>query len=232
VALYAGTNNRAYFKAHGVPEKKLVFAPHAVDNERFCDDGSRNYEARAMQWRKDLSLKETDHVVLFAGKLEEKKDPALLIDAFDQLQSSNIHLIIAGNGPLEQALKNEASGNPNIQFVGFQNQSMMPVLYRLANCIILPSKGPGETWGLAVNEAMACGRPVIASNKCGSAIDLIHQGSNGYIFNAGDATDLYDKIKMFVTERNKENNMGASAFKSIQHWSIEEICKPVEKIIG
>ncbi len=62
----------------------------------------------------------------------------------------------------------------------------MPILYRLGNVFCLPSKGPGETWGLAVNEAMASSRPVIVSNKVGCAADLVSEGANGYLFNYND----------------------------------------------
>jgi len=51
----------------------------------------------------------------------------------------------------------------------------MPIVYRLGDVFCLPSQGPGETWGLAINEAMASGRPVIASNKCGGSIDLLEE---------------------------------------------------------
>ena len=79
-ALYVGTNNKQYFKKYGVPESKLVFAPHAVDNERFADSNG-DYETKAGNWRKELSFTETDIVFLFAGKLEEKKDPLLPFEA-------------------------------------------------------------------------------------------------------------------------------------------------------
>jgi glycosyltransferase involved in cell wall biosynthesis len=55
----------------------------------------------------------------------------------------------------------------------------MPVAYRLADVFVLSSQGPSETWGLAINEAMACGRLVVASSKCGGATDLIDNGGNG-----------------------------------------------------
>jgi glycosyltransferase involved in cell wall biosynthesis len=73
-----------------------------------------------------------------------------------------------------------------VHFLPFQNQSLMPVVYRLGNVFVLPSQGPGETWGLALNEAMATGRAIIASSKVGGARDLILPGTNGWIFESGD----------------------------------------------
>ena len=229
-ALYAGSNNRDYFKFYKVPENKLVHAPHAVDNARFFDNNENNYEGKAARWREHLNIKPSDTVFLFAGKLEEKKDPLLLINAFKQLQSADLHLVMAGNGPMEETLKKNAIGN--IHFIEFQNQSMMPVLYRLADCVVLPSKGPGETWGLVINESMACARPIIASDKCGCAIDLISAGLNGYVFNSRNEDDLKKKMMLFAVEKNKGNNMRDAALASILPWSLGEICNQIEKIAG
>lgn len=90
-----------------------------------------------------------------------------------------------------------------ITLLPFQNQSIMPIVYRLGDVFVLPSKGPGETWGLAINEAMASCRPVIASDKCGGAIDLIINEHNGLIFKAGDEKDLLFKIEFMVNANNR-----------------------------
>ena len=84
---------------------------------------------------------------------------------------------------------------------------------------MLPSKGPGETWGLAINEAMACGRPVIASDKCGAAADMIKNNENGFVFMAGDENDLYSCMEKMVNADLA--SMGASAQETVQHFSYE-----------
>ena len=87
-------------------------------------------------------------------------------------------------------------------FLGFQNQNIMPAVYRLADIFVLPSQGPGETWGLAINEALGCGVPVIASNKCGGAIDLL-ESSNGLIINtSSDFDQLTQWVKDFKSDEN------------------------------
>jgi len=75
-ALYVGTNNKHYFQVHGLKEEQLHFAPHAVDNQRFADpDPAYCEEAKALRQR--LGIRDEDLLVLFAGKLEPKKDPFL-----------------------------------------------------------------------------------------------------------------------------------------------------------
>jgi glycosyltransferase involved in cell wall biosynthesis len=96
--------------------------------------------------------------------------------------------------------------------------------------VVLPSKGPNETWGLAVNEAMACSRPVIVSNKCGCAIDLIQDGKTGYVFESGNLPGLINKMTAFVQTKNDGIKMGSDAATAIQPWNFFEICKKVEQL--
>lgn len=93
----------------------------------------------------------------------------------------------------------------------------MPLVYRLGDVFVLPSKGPGETWGLAINEAMACGSPVIASDKCGAAEDMIKDNVNGFVFMAGDENDLFNCMEKMVNADLA--SMGARAQETVQHFS-------------
>ena len=126
---------------------------------------------------------------MFIGKLEPKKAPDVLLDAFVRLPDGLAHLVYCGTGPLEDDLRRRAGPRSDVHFVGFQNQSRMPVAYRLGDVVVLPSRGPGETWGLAVNEAMASGRAVIVSDRVGCAPDLVDDRT-GRVVPADDADAL------------------------------------------
>jgi glycosyltransferase involved in cell wall biosynthesis len=184
VAIAVGSNNRDYFRWCGIPSRRIAFAPHSVDTMRFAADAA-DQESRAQEWRARLGIHPGAVVFLFAGKLQSKKSPDLLLDAFRSLKPGS-HLIFVGNGEVEGELKARVTGSDNVHFLPFQNQSLMPIVYRLGNVFVLPSRGPGETWGLALNEAMATGRAIIASSKVGGARDLIQVGTNGWIFESGD----------------------------------------------
>lgn len=257
-AFYVGTRNKEYFLAHGLKEKQLIFAPHAIDNERFYDkDGS--YKQKALEWRRSLRIDDDDFVFLFAGKLEPKKNPMLLLNAFLELNNPKAHLIFVGNGILENVLKTISghselvsesnyhtevkleklkqvhpynnNNNSTIHFLDFQNQSVMPTVYRLGNVFVLPSQGPGETWGLAVNEAMACGLPVIVSDKVGCAVDLVENGKNGYIFKSEDINDLkkvmYDCMVEWMDNKKKFMEMGLKSFQKIKDYSMEVLAENI-----
>lgn len=229
-ALYVGTNNKLYYLRHGLKERQLIFAPHAVDNERFFDRDNI-YSKRSLEWRNSLGINNTDVVFLYAGKLEYKKNPGLLIRAFIQIQPPKIHLIILGNGPLEKRLKNKYEGINNLHFIDFQNQSQMTVVYRLGDVFVLPSKGPIETWGLSVNEAMASSRAIIVSTRCGCGIDLIKEGVNGYIFRRNNLKDLVNKMNLVIKNKSRLQEMGNKSLEIIKEWSFEKICSPIEQIV-
>lgn len=230
IALYVGTNNKQYFLRHGIREQHLVFAPHAVDNERFFDRHDV-YNENALRWRNKLGIKASDIVFLYAGKLEYKKSPELLINAFKKIQDQEAHLIIIGNGPLEKTIKRKYSSVKNLHFIDFQNQSQMPVAYRLGITLILPSKGPVETWGLSVNEAMACSRVIIVSNRCGCGIDLIKKGINGFIFKRNSLKDLVNTMNLVINNKSVLHEMGNKSLEIIKEWSFEKICQQVETVV-
>lgn len=229
-ALYPGACNRAYLQAHGLAEERLHWAPHAVDNKRFADPLGL-HEAEALAWRARLGAGDRDTVFLFAGKLEPKKDPGLLLSAFLALKAPRAHLAIAGSGVFEPALRAHAAGHPRVHFLGFQNQSRMPVVYRLGDVLVLPSRGPGETWGLAVNEAMASARPVLVSDKVGCAPDLVREGANGFVFPAEDPAALGDRLGRLLGDAAFRERMGAMSAKIIDEWSIDAAAASIEDAV-
>jgi len=221
-AFYVGQNNKNYFLAHNLKEKNLVFAPHAIDNERFSKN-EKEFETLAQKWREELNIPQNSKTILFAGKFENKKNPLFIIQAAKDLP--DFTFILTGDGELKKKLLSESL--PNLVFLPFQNQTQMPILYRLANIFVLPSKGPGETWGLAINEAMACKRAVLVSNKCGCAIDLVKNNENGFIFNFDDYSDFLTKLKILL--HNSDLKLfGNNSSKIIKNWSFQKICETIE----
>ncbi len=230
LVLYVGQANRDYYIKYGLKEDQLIFAPHAIDNARFSEP-DETFHGQALQMRMQLGIPGNDLVFLFAGKLEPKKDPEFLIQAFLEINQPGCHLVIAGNGILEPVLKSKYAKIKNLHFLEFQNQSQMPVVYRLGDVVVLPSKGPGETWGLAVNEAMACRKPVLVSDRCGCACDLVKNGANGFVFMSGDMQDLKLKLNQLVQLRTHLPIWGALSYQLIQSWNYENTCTAIENNI-
>ena len=225
-ALYVGSANRRYFKRYGLKDKQLVYTPHAIDNNRFASKHETALDLRGM-----FAIPPGDIIYLFAGKFEEKKDPLLLLDAFTRMNNKHTHLVFAGNGKLESDLKAKAAGHSRVHFMDFQNQSAMPALYQQADIFVLPSKGPGETWGLAVNEAMAAGLPVIVSQACGCAEDLVLEGENGFSFPPGNGKLLQERMTYMATKREELSRMGKRSREIIAGFTFEKIASSIEEVV-
>lgn len=228
IALYVGNANKAYYEFCGLKENQLVFAPHAVDNERFARI-TTTQKVFIEETRLKLGITENDTTIVFCGKFQVQKDPLLIINAFKKLDSPNLHLILVGNGQLEATLKEAATGFGNIHFLPFQNQSLMPAVYRLGEIFCLISKS--ETWGLSVNEAMACSRAVIVSDKCGCASNLVKDGVNGYVFESGNEGQLIKTIERLNSNKNLLPTMAKASFKIIQNWSYKNIFAAIELVL-
>lgn len=218
-AFYVGQANLRYFRWCGLQENQLVYAPHAVDNEFFMSNDEER-TAAALETRKELGISETAVVFLFVGKLETLKQPMQLARAFSQFVQSNheldSHLVLVGSGILEDELHRFSNAHDRIHPVGFQNQSQMPVWYRVGDVLCLVSTT--ETWGLAVNEAMACGCRAIVSDRVGCGEDLISPESGHTI--GHDNFSSWPELLKNATNRPCERTV-------VQHhiiaWSYEAI---------
>jgi glycosyltransferase involved in cell wall biosynthesis len=226
IALFTGKENKKYFIAHGLKESQLCFAPHAIDNSRFNFD--EIHYKKSKELRIELGISDEDFVFLFAGKFESKKAPLLLKAAFSKLNADRIHLVFVGNGSLENQLKNEH--NRSIHFLPFQNQHIMPAIYQMCDVFVLPSMGPGETWGLAVNEAMAAGKAILVSDKCGCAADLVFNGRNGYRFKSEDECELKSRMQLILVPK-KAKAMGLQSRCIIEQYSFKALCESIEAVV-
>ena len=224
LAFYVGEHNKNYFIENGLDSDQLVLASHAVDNDRFNNSPISNDELG--QFRSSLGFSENDFVVLFAGKLEPRKNPFYLKEIWENITSANVKLLFVGNGRLEHELKAVCKNDDRIQFLDFQNQTQMPKLYQSCNALILPSVS--ETWGLTINEAMASGIPVLASEKCGGAIDLI-QDDCGFIFPLNDPQLLANTIENWHDDEELYKNLKINAKQRIKEFSYEKIVEAVNQ---
>lgn len=229
-AFHVGSRSREYFKSVGFSDSELCFAPHSVDNDRFAS-ASRAARGRAAEWRSSLGIGDDDVVFLFAGKFIGKKDPLLLMDAFGETACDKAHLVMVGDGELRGEMETRRRGDARIHILPFMNQSEMPIAYALCDVFCLPSRGPGETWGLAVNEAMACGKAVIVSDRVGCATDLVTDGENGYLFASGDRSDLVGKMRR-MSDREAARRMGDVSRIRIASWNFTEIAVAFEQAVG
>lgn len=223
--LYVGVRNREYLTHYGVDESRLFFVPHAVDDRWF---GRQARQARAEgktdDLRRQMSLSEGDPVALFVGKLIEKKRPADFVDGLASLaeRGRGVQGVIVGSGALQGELERRARHlGVRVAFAGFRNQSEMPAYYALCDVLVLPSDAR-ETWGLVVNEAMACGLPAVVSDAVGSVPDLVDEGRSGLSFSCGDVDALGRSIsRMVETRQCRPAEVCLAVESKVKEYSLE-----------
>jgi glycosyltransferase involved in cell wall biosynthesis len=227
--LAVGKANADYFRNNGVPEARIRFVPHCVDNERFRA-AAPEATVRAAAWRRELGIDADATVLLFAGKFEDKKRPLDLLVAFlrilreEPAAAAGAVLLFVGNGVLEAELRRMAGDElgRRVFLAPFRNQSEMPTVYACADLLVLPWFGNGVTWGLAVNEAMNLARPCLVSSHVGCGPDLVIDGETGWTFEAGDADALRAALaRALATGPEARARMGRQAEARVAHYSYD-----------
>ena len=228
-AFYVGANNKSYFLRHGLRPSQLVFAPHAIDVERFSQPDDL-YKEQADQWKKRLGIPAGNLTVLFAGKMMKVKNPTFMIELARAAKGMPISFVMVGDGELRDQVKRLAADIPNMLFVDFQNQTIMPSVYRIGDVYIMPSFS--ETWGLGINEAMACGVPVMVSDQVGCAVDLVLENKTGMTFALDEIDKCSDFLQHLLEDPEHLAEMGSCASALIQFFSFSQIVDSIYRTMS
>lgn len=170
-------------------------------------------------------------VVLFVGRLAEKKGVSYAIEAMRQV--NNAILVIAGDGPLKSKLQRQAEtvqkeSGSTILFLGAKTHEELKGIYASADLFVMPSitakDGDKEGFGLVILEAFASGLPIVAS-RSGGITDIVKDGVNGYLAEEKDVSGLADRINIVLQDKNIYNKMQTEAKKTAQRYDYCEIAK-------
>jgi glycosyltransferase involved in cell wall biosynthesis len=233
-AVLAGsTGTVRYLENLGVPSDRIFLAGNVVDNDWWITQAQR---ADPVTTRAQLKIPLEVPVVLFCAKLQSWKRPQDVLRAFARADVPNSYLIFAGEGPLRKSLEEEAQVlgvAHRVRFIGFVNQSRLPDVYQAADILVLPSEH--EPFGVVVNEAMLCGRPVIVSDRVGAKYDLVREGETGFVYPCGDIEALARILREVLPDRERLRKMGEAARKRMETWSprenVEAFVQAVEKAV-
>jgi glycosyltransferase involved in cell wall biosynthesis len=230
-----GTLNSEYWQHYFGDRIPQFLVPYAVDNHYFSER-ARQARARRAELQAELNLDPTRPVILFAAKLQERKNCAHLIEAYARLASTGLtafpYLVIVGDGEERAALERQAAatGLDSIRFTGFRNQSELPRFFDLASVFVLPSRH--EPWGLIVNEVMNAARPVIVSDDVGCAPDLVQDGVNGFVYRTGDIEGLAAALSRVLASPVTAEALGAHAYQRIQQWGLEQDIQGIRRALA
>jgi len=220
-AFVAGASAAFYLTRLGFPSHKIWRGYDVVDNNYFVSKAQMTQET-AQQQRKTLGL--PSNYFLFVGRFASEKNLHHLLQAYhyycQQIEQPAWSLVMLGSGELEEDLKTTAMDLEldQVFWLGFKQIEELPIYYALASALILPSLS--EPWGLVVNEAMACGLPILISERCGSLYDLVFPGINGSIFNPLDPESIaYSMINLTQQSENTRYEMGKNSQNIIANYT-------------
>src|SRR5205823_2176603 len=167
--MISGAWNADYYRHYGGDPSRFFPLPWAVDNDRFAAASVMSNDDRAAM-RARYGIAGDTMLIAYSGKLIPRKDPLALLRAFERMRlRERAALLFIGDGELRGAI--EARAVPGVAVTGFVNQEAMPRLYAMSDVFVLPSSfDPRAT---VVNEAMACGLPIVITDRCGPAGDIV-----------------------------------------------------------
>jgi len=210
-----------YLQSLGVSEDRINIAPNAVGNELFAAQAER-VRAESTEFRTRFGL--PARFLLFVGRLVEAKGVFDLLEAYGKLGDdvrSQAGLVFAGDGAARAQLEEKAKSisRATICFPGFVHREDLAGFYALAEALILPTHS--DPWGLVVNEAMACGLPVVVTDVAGCSSDLVENGWNGYVVAMGNSVALKDAIDVILRKPELQQEMSLRSIQRIQNYSPE-----------
>jgi glycosyltransferase involved in cell wall biosynthesis len=229
--LYIGRANREAYLHFGAQEKKLFFCPYSVDVEAIAGRAAQRHVRQTVRER--WGIRPSERVVLFVGKLTERKHPEALMRLLEDDQvSDRMRLVFAGAGPLEASLRSqiEAHGSERTLFLGFINQQDLPDVYAAADIFVIPSER--EPWGLVLNEAMAAGLAPVASDEVGAVIDLVDHGRTGFVFPSRDWDSMARLVRDLVADDDLRRRVGEGAAARARAYSYDAAARGVTRALA
>jgi glycosyltransferase involved in cell wall biosynthesis len=216
-----GKSSFVYLRTLGASEQVIFTAPNAVDNTFFAMQ-AENTRAHATEFREKLKL--PSRFILFVGRLVPEKGIFDLLEAYAKLEGdlrSEVGLVFAGDGVSREELAQQAKriSPGTVCFPGFAQREDLAGLYALAECLVLPTHS--DPWGLVVNEAMACGLPIIVCSVAGCSADLVDDGWNGYVVPRRDSQKLSVAINCVLRRPEVRRLMSAHSLERIRSYSPE-----------
>lgn len=211
-----GSPQKEYLTKFGINSSLIWTAPNAVDVEYFATHSALT-ASDYVQLQQSLDIDVP--VVLFVGRLVQSKGLSTLLQALHKVQRDiRVNLLVVGSGPEEAWFRHLAHElSVSTHFVGFAQAHDLARYYGLADILCFPSLA--DPWGLVINEAQACGLPVIASTAAGATLDLVIPGWNGLVHAPGNVDELAARLVHLLQDSSLRMIMGEHARQMSQRYT-------------
>ncbi len=232
--LVTGTLARDSMISRGAPPERVHLFANTVDVDDF---GRRADElaGRRPDLRAELGAKQDDVVVLSVARLAPEKGLGTLLAGVAAAGDAKLLLVIAGEGP-ERAWLEDAAAEQGVRLVltGDVDWKRIVELYVAADVFALVSER--EPWAVVVNEAAACGLPLVLSDRVGAAHDLLHDGENGMLVPAGDVDAAAEAFRTLAADPELRRAQGARSRELARDWgygpSVEGFLEAVREAVA
>jgi glycosyltransferase involved in cell wall biosynthesis len=232
-ALVGGQRHVEYLVELGMPRERAFIGYDVVDNDYFRQNAEEIRSQRS-EVRQKYALPE--NYFLASARFIEKKNLSTLVQAYAEYRRrSEIaakvpwDLVLLGDGPLREAINSQLSTlnlHSHVHLPGFKPYDELPVYYALANALVHASTS--EQWGLVVNEAIASGLPVIVSNRCGCAPELVN--GNGFTFNPTNEDELTARLlEMASLSDDERKHLGDTSYRIASNFAPERFGEGLER---
>jgi glycosyltransferase involved in cell wall biosynthesis len=213
------STSRFFLESVGIQSAKIVVIPYAVD-EDLIEQVSNATDVDKM--RLDLQIPIENTVFVFCAKFISRKRPNDVLRAFALVNNERSNLLMIGDGPLMKELKelsHRLTINQKVIFPGLIKYSKLPMYYTASDVLVFSSEH--EPYGLPVNEAMLCGKPVIVSDRIGARLDLVVEGETGWVYPVGNIQVLAKTMQeaIHLNEAGKLSQLGEKAKQKMTTWS-------------
>lgn len=224
-------NGSDAYIAYGTRAKEYLISLGANPNKIFISfntTGIGKYSKLCVKYKR-----EHKPTIVYYGQLIERKGADILIKAFFKLKGEfgNAKLLIIGSGQYKKSLE-QLVGKlklSDVKFIDNPGDDDVCKYYAVSDILVLPSRE--EVWGLIVNQAMACGLAVVVSDICGSSVDLVKDGVNGYVFKSENVNDLSNKLMKIIIDKRLLEKMKDNSRKFIEKFTPEKVVKGVIEAI-
>ncbi len=208
-----------YLQSIGIKKEKIYKYPFtSLKEEDIVESIPSQSEKQTL--REKLGIIEKK-VVLSVGQFIPRKGFDVLLESTRKLSKEVGVYIVGGIPPAEYLNYKNQYQLENVHFINFMDKQSLKQWYKAADCFVLPTRE--DVWGLVINEAMACGLPVITTEKCIAGLELVQQGANGYIVPIDNSGELTDKIVEILESPERINQMGNKSLEIIKEYTIEKM---------
>jgi len=239
-ALVGGSPQRLYMQHLGMPAENVFVGYDAIGNNYFQQAADAIKNGRREVDRAKLAIRNRPYF-LASNRFIPRKNLDRLVIAYAKYRREigdvdAWDLVLLGDGPKRGAIKQQIvdSQTDGVFLPGLRNIFELPAYYTLASCFVHPALQ--DQWGLVVNEAMACGLPVLVSQTAGCRYELVEEGANGWVFDPRDVDGIADLLaRMHKLTAEQRDAMGRRSTEIISRWGPErfatELAKAVETAI-